>query len=153
MHVYAPSIASSAFGGKPDTCPICTETDISPKNTISVFGCGHWLCFNCFINMGKLECCICRHKQIKLPKCFGDTIQIFINFNFNSYHTFNINIEKTSVLQLKQLFVLQTNWHYINLVDIRFIYSGKELLNDRLLNQYNLTALSTIHAICLLRGD
>ena len=57
---------------KPDECPICLTT-FEPKEEkgritfIPLIPCHHWVCVNCVINSGKLECPICR-QSVKLSE-------------------------------------------------------------------------------------
>ncbi len=75
-------------------------------------------------------------------------MQIFIKTLTGRKQQFNFEPENT-VLQIKQ--ALQEK-EGIDVPQIRLIYSGKQLSDEKSLGEYNITAGGTIHMVLQLRG-
>lgn len=75
-------------------------------------------------------------------------MQIFIKTLTGRKQQFNFEPE-TKVLQVKQ--ALQEK-EGIDVEQIRLIFSGKQLSDDKALSEYNIAAGGTIHMVLQLRG-
>lgn len=130
-------------------CCVCLDKCISNTSPCFVNTCGHWTCIACHLaisrNTNKCPACNIKIDHEKKIQIGGAIIFIRIN-GISAYY---IDIENTLVSELKELIKLREGYKD----DVRLLWSGKQLSDDRTLKDYKIKRGAIITLVMRLRGD
>jgi ubiquitin-like protein Nedd8 len=129
-------------------CPVCLE---ETSKTLCTYQCGHTVCLACHIELFYRRqnnlCSLCRSRIEKVTH--SGAIQIFLRFLLGETCVLNLD-PQTTVEQMKYAYCDLTGMLMENQ---RILFNGRQLHDDKTLNEYKIGMSCTVHVALRLRGD
>lgn len=132
-----------------DECPICYNE--FSKTVKCVFDCKHIVCMKCNISLQeqiRFSCPICRNNISNIE--FSGGAKLLIKTLTPKIIDIYVNIPYITISELKEI-VAYRSGHRIS--DIRLVFKGRALSDNRTLLDYNAKENDIIHLVTSLRGD